>query len=484
MNETVTYLDYAATSPVDPRVAAVMQEALAAGYGNAASAHAAGRAAAQRVAAARAQVAALVGAAPECIVFTSGATESNNLAILGIAARADAHAHFVSLRTEHKSILDPLRELEKRGARVTWLTPAADGVLDLAALRTALAPGTLLLSMLHANNETGVVQDLEPIAALCRELGVLLHVDAAQSAGKIPLAVGGIDLLSFTAHKLCGPQGIGALYVAPHVRPRLQPIVFGGGHERGLRSGTLPLHQVIGFGTACELAAAEGDADSTRIAGLRDRLLRGLLDLPGALLNGHATRRLPGILNLSFAGVEGENLFTSLAELAVSTGSACNSASAEPSFVLRALGRKNELAQSSLRYSFGRFSTQIDVDRAIFATRREILRLRGLSPAEPAPISDWSSEVSVGEAGAESTGTWVRWLLLRDADRGVKAARFQLYACPHTQAVCEWLAPQLAGRSFEDLVPGTPQQWARQGQVPIEKLGRLLVIEDALRACV
>jgi cysteine desulfurase len=483
------YLDYAATTPIDPRVAAAMQEVFNAGPGNASAAHAPGRAAAQRIEAARAQVAALIGAQPECIVFTSGATEANNLAILGVAgaaSNADAtRNHFVSLRTEHKAVLDPLRQLEKGGARVTLLTPGNDGLLDLALLRAALTPATLLVTVLHANNETGVVQDLAPLARLCREQGVLLHVDAAQSAGKLPIDVQGlgVDLLSFTAHKLCGPPGVGALYVAPSVRARLQPLQFGGGQERGLRSGSLPTHQIVGFGVACALAIQEGRAEALRTAELRDRLRHGLCLLPGVLLNGHPTQRLPGILNLSFEGVEGESLFASLGELAVATGAACNSASGEPSYVLRALGRDTQLAQSSLRFSFGRFSTKMEIDGAILAVNREINRLRDLSPAEPSAVADSPGGLQ-GEAGSARLGTWVRWHLAVTADRVVKAARFQLYGCPHTEAVCAWLAPRLAGRSLADRVPGTPQEWAEANAVPREKLGRLLVIEDALRACV
>jgi cysteine desulfurase len=482
---SVHYLDYAATTPIDPRVFAAMRAALAAGPGNAASLHAPGRAAAQRIEAARAQVAALIGAAPDGIVFTSGATEANNLAILGLAGRASAARNrFVSLRTEHKSVLDPLRQLEKRGSHVTWLTPGPDGILDPAALRAALSPATLLVSLLHANNETGVVQDIAALAAICREHGVLLHVDAAQSAGKLPIDVqaAGIDLLSFTAHKLCGPQGVGALYVAPGVRGRLQPLQFGGGHEHGLRSGTLATHQIAGFGAACALAAAEAPADTPRVARLRDRLQFGLERLPGVLFNGHRTRRLPGILNLSFEGVEGEALYAGLAEIAVSTGSACNAASGEASYVLRSLGRDAGLAQSSLRFSLGHFSSRIDVDTAVKAVDRELQRLRALSPAAPPPISDWPAALS-GEAGGQRTGTWVRWHLLVEAGR-VKAARFQLYGCPHTQAVCEWLVPQLAGRLLAERVPGGPQDWADALAVPRDRLGRLLVVEDALRACV
>jgi cysteine desulfurase len=379
------YLDYAATTPVDPRVAAAMNECLTQTgvFGNPASQHYYGRLARARVEMARAQVAGLIGVAAPQVIWTSGATESNNLAILGTArAAAKLGKHIITARTEHKAVLDPCHRLEQEGFRVTYLTPDSDGLIDPAQVREAIGLDTVLVSIMHANNEIGVLQDIETIARHCREREVPLHVDAAQSAGKIEidLARSPVDLLSLTAHKLYGPKGIGALYVSPERRARLQPLMFGGGHERGLRSGTLAVHQIVGFGLACELCAGQHLEDARRIETLRTRLWQGLRGIEGALLNGHPTRRVTGILNVSFPGVEGESLLLGLPELALSTGSACNSDSDEPSYVLRALGRDTELAQSSLRFSLGRFSRGEDVDIALAAVRREVGRLRAVAP--------------------------------------------------------------------------------------------------------
>ncbi len=387
MTVEAVYLDYAATSPVDPRVVAVMSECLTLGgvYGNPASLHHYGRLARARVEQARAQVAALIGTSSPQIVWTSGATESNNLAILGTAraAHSDGGRHIITARTEHKAVLDPCKRLEREGWRVSYLTPDGAGLLSLEQIREAMTPETVLVSIMHANNEIGVLQDIEAIAALCRERDVALHVDAAQSAGKVPIDLQRwpVDLLSFTAHKMYGPKGVGVLYVAPERRARLQPLIFGGGHERGLRSGTLAVHQIVGFGKACELALAEQAEDAVRIAALRERLWQGLQgSIEGVLRNGDPVRCVSSILNVSFPGVEGESLLLGLPEVAVSTGSACNSDSDEPSYVLRALGRDTELAQSSLRFSLGRFSTESDVDVAIAAVRREVERLRAIAP--------------------------------------------------------------------------------------------------------
>ncbi len=384
------YLDYAATTPVDPRVAAAMNECLTRTgvFGNPASHHVYGRQARARVEAARAQVAGMIGAAAPQIVWTSGATESNNLAVLGFARAALGRGarrrpgHIITSRTEHKAVLDPCHRLEQEGFRVTYLTPDAQGLIDPQQVRDAFAADTLLVSLMHANNEIGVLQDIEAIGSCCRERGIAYHVDAAQSAGKIPidLAQTPIDLLSLTAHKIYGPKGIGALFVSSQRRAELQPLIFGGGHERGLRSGTLAVHQIVGFGIACELCVDERLEEARRLEALRARLWLGLQAIPGALLNGHPTRRVAGILNVSFPGIEGESLLLGLPELAVSTGSACNSDSDEPSYVLRALGRDTETAQSSLRFSLGRFSNEQDVETAIGAVRREVERLRAVSP--------------------------------------------------------------------------------------------------------
>jgi cysteine desulfurase len=380
------YLDYAATTPVDPRVAEVMVRCLArdGAFGNPASTHAHGRAAAAVVEQARAQVAALIGAQPDEIIFTSGATESNNLALQGVARfhRARGRGHIVTLKTEHKSVVDACRQLELDGWRVTWLKPAADGLLDPAVLEAALTPDTVLAAVMHANNETGVVQDIAAIGRITRARGVTLLVDAAQSVGKLPLDLArlDVDLLSCSAHKLYGPKGVGALYVRRQPRARIAPLMQGGGHERGLRPGTLATHQIAGFGEACRIAQAEMAAEQARLAPLRDRLWQGLARLPGIWRNGHDRQCLAGILNVSFGGVEGEALLADLDGLSVSSGSACTSASAEPSYVLRALGRSDELAQASLRFSLGRWTTAAEVDAAVAQVTATVERLRALSP--------------------------------------------------------------------------------------------------------
>ncbi len=478
------YLDYAATTPVDPAVATAMFACLTEGgdFGNASSAtHVFGRRAAARVETARAQVAALIGAELDEITFTSGATESNNLAILGVA-RANAHRgrHVITTRIEHKAVLDPCKRLERDGFAVTYLTPDRQGRIDPEAVRAALRPDTVLVSVMYVNNEIGVINDVGAIGALCRDRGVAFHTDAAQAAGKIPIDVRTlpVDFLSFNAHKIYGPKGIGALYTRRASRPLLQPVLFGGGQERGLRPGTLPTHQIVGFGIACELAAAGLGAERARMTALRERLWGGLAGLGGTHLNGSEALRGPSILSVSFEGVEGESLVTGLADLAVSTGSACNSASGDPSYVLRALGRDTQLAQSSLRFSVGRFTTVADVDSAVEAVRREVMRLRALSPASETALGD---EVTA-EAGAPTQETWVRFHLTVEAGI-VKAARFKAYGCPHTLAVVEGLIRRLPGRTRGDGLPGTPAAWAEELSVPVEKLGRLLVVEDALLAC-
>lgn len=487
------YLDYAATTPVDPRVAAAMAGCLTleGDFGNASSIHAFGRAAAARIERARSQVAGLIGAAAAEIVFTSGATESNNLVVLGVArANADRGRHLVTARTEHKAVLDPCKHLEKEGFSVTYLTPEASGVVTPAAVAAALRPDTQLVSLMCVNNEIGVVQDIAALGALCRERGVAFHSDCAQAAGKLPLDVKAlpVDFLSFTAHKLYGPKGVGALYVRESARGLLQPVTFGGGQERGWRPGTLATHQIVGFGAACEIAAAELPAESARLGALRDRLWGLLGALGGVHLNGAGAARVPGILNVSFEGVEGESLVGALGELAISTGAACNSASAEASYVLRALGRDALLAASSLRLSLGRFTTGGEVDLAAAAITREVRRLRALSPASGAaqvpglaPEGEAGTVVS-GEAGGPGDETWVRFHLLIEGGT-VKDARVQVFGCPHTLDVAGWLCQELRGRTRAALPPGRPADWAASRAVPVERLGRLLVIEDALRAC-
>jgi len=483
------YLDYAATTPVDPAVAAAMAACLTTDgdFGNASSAtHVFGQRAAARIETARAQVAALIGAEPDEIIFTSGATESNNLAILGVArSNADRGRHVITTRIEHKAVIDPFKRLEREGFAVSYLTPDRQGIVDVEALRAALRPDTILVSVMSVNNEIGVIEHVGALGALCRERGVAFHTDAAQAVGKIPIDVGTlpVDFLALTAHKIYGPKGVGALYVRRTSRPLLKPLSFGGGQEKGLRPGTLPTHQIVGLGAACELLVVQMGHEQERLTALRERLWKGLASLGGTHLNGAGAPRVPGILNVSFEGVEGESLVTSLTELAVSTGSACNSASEEPSYVLRSLGRTSQLAQSSLRFSFGRFTTAADVEAAIEVVRREVTRLRALSPAsEDGKSPPRGVDVLTGEAGGPSQDTWMRFHLTIAGDI-VKAARFKAYGCPHTLKVAQWLTDRLVGRRRDEGVPGNPASWAETLGVPVERLGRLLVVEDALLGC-
>jgi cysteine desulfurase len=378
------YLDYAATTPVDPRVVQAMLPYLGDLFGNPASrSHAYGWAAEEAVEIAREHVAALVGADPREIVWTSGATESNNLAIKGAAQfHRGKGRHLVTVKTEHKAVLDTMRELEREGFEVTYLDVLPNGLLDLAALEAALRPDTVLVSVMWVNNEIGVVQDIAAIAQLTRSRGILLHVDAAQASGKveIDLATLPVDLLSLSAHKTYGPKGIGALYVRRKPRVRLEAQIHGGGHERGLRRGTLPTHQIVGMGEAYRLARLNMAAENTRIATLRDRLLAGLQQIPELQVNGSLEQRVPHNLNVSFPFVEGESLLMGMKGVAVSSGSACTSASLEPSYVLRALGLPDEVAHSSIRFSIGRFTTAQEIDAAVALTAVTVERLRGMSP--------------------------------------------------------------------------------------------------------
>lgn len=390
MPETVIYMDYAATAPVDPRVAERMTECLTADglFGNPASIHhCAGRAAREAVEQARAEVASLIGAMPPEVIFTSGATESTNLALRGAAAfHAGRGRHIVTSRIEHAATLDTCRALERDGFEVTYVDPGPDGVLPPESFAAALRDDTVLCSVMHVNNEIGVYNDIAAIGEFARARGALMHVDAAQSLGKLPINLADlpVDLMSFSAHKIYGPKGAGALYVQQRPPARLAPVIFGGGQERGLRSGTLATHQIVGMGAACALAQAELVEESARISCLRERLWAGLRTLPDTGLNGHPTQRVCGILNVSFGGVEGESLLLALDGLAVSAGSACSSAKREPSYVLRALGRDATLAESSLRFSLGRFSTEAEVDRAVEIVAAAVERLRALSPVASA----------------------------------------------------------------------------------------------------
>lgn len=379
------YLDYSATTPVDPRVAEKMMLFLTEEFGNPASrSHAYGWVADQAVEEAREQVAALVNCDPKEIIWTSGATESNNLAIKGAANfyAATKGKHLITVATEHKAVLDTMRELERQGFEATYLYPEENGLVDLEKLKAAMRPDTVLVSVMFVNNEIGVIQDIPAIGNLCREKGIIFHVDAAQATGKveIDLAKLPVDLMSFSAHKTYGPKGIGALYVCRKPRIRLEAQMHGGGHERGFRSGTLPAHQIVGMGEAFRIAKEEMASENARIKALRDKLWAGLSCIEEVYLNGDLNQRVPHNLNVSFNYVEGESLMMAIKDIAVSSGSACTSASLEPSYVLRAIGREDELAHSSIRFSIGKNTTEQDIDYAITLIKEKVGKLRDLSP--------------------------------------------------------------------------------------------------------
>ncbi len=378
------YLDYSATTPVDPRVAQKMIPFLTEQFGNPASrSHAFGWEAEKAVEEAREHVAALLNADPKEIIWTSGATEGNNLAIKGAANFYKGKGkHIVTMKTEHKAVLDTVRELERQGFVATYLDPQQNGLLDLEKFKAALRPDTVLASVMMVNNEIGVIQPIAEIGEICRSKGIIFHCDAVQAAGKIPIDLQTlkVDLLTVTAHKVYGPKGIGALYVRRKPRVRIEPQIHGGGHERGLRSGTLPTHQIVGMGEAFRIAKLEMAAESVRIRALRDKLLNGFKDMEEVYVNGDMERRIPGNLNISFNFVEGESLIMGIKDVAVSSGSACTSASLEPSYVLRALGRSDELAHSSIRFTIGRFTTEEEIDYAVKLLRSKIGKLRELSP--------------------------------------------------------------------------------------------------------
>ena len=380
------YLDYSATTPVDPRVAEKMMQFLTMDgtFGNPASrSHRFGWQAEEAVDIARNQIAELVGADPREIVFTSGATESDNLAIKGAANFYQKKGkHIITSKTEHKAVLDTCRQLEREGFEVTYLAPQSNGIIDLKELEAAMRDDTILVSIMHVNNEIGVVQDIATIGEMCRARGIIYHVDATQSVGKLPIDLSQlkVDLMSFSGHKIYGPKGIGALYVRRKPRIRIEAQMHGGGHERGMRSGTLATHQIVGMGEAFRIAKEEMAKDMDHARGLRQRLLDGLKDLEQVFVNGDMENGVPHYLNMSFNYVEGESLIMGIKGLAVSSGSACTSASLEPSYVLRALGRSDELAHSSLRMTFGRFTTEEEIDYAIKTIRENVLKLRELSP--------------------------------------------------------------------------------------------------------
>src|SRR4051812_20135036 len=378
------YLDYSATTPVDPRVAQKMIPYLTEHFGNPASrSHAFGWEAERAVEEARGHVAALLGADPKEIVWTSGATEGNNLAIKGAANfNKGKGKHIITQKTEHKAVLDTVRELERQGFEATYLDPEPDGIVDLKKLQAVIRPDTILVSIMMVNNEIGVIQPIAEIGEICRAKGIVFHCDAVQAAGKIPIDLQKlkVDLLTVTAHKVYGPKGIGALYVRRKPRVRIEPQIHGGGHERGFRSGTLPTHQIVGMGEAFRIAKAEMATENERIRFLRDKLLKGLQEIEEVYVNGDLEQRIPGNLNVSFNFVEGESLIMAIKDVAVSSGSACTSASLEPSYVLRALGRSDELAHSSIRFTLGRFTTEAEIDYTVDLLKRKIAKLRELSP--------------------------------------------------------------------------------------------------------
>jgi cysteine desulfurase len=378
------YLDYSATTPVDPRVAEKMIPYLTEHFGNPASrSHAFGWKAEEAVEEARAQVAALVNCDPKELVWTSGATESINLALKGAAEFYKTKGrHLVTVKTEHKATLDTMRELERRGFEVTYLDVDGEGLVDLNALEAALRKDTILVSVMYVNNEIGVIQDIPAIGEICRRRGILFHVDAAQATGKVDIDLGAlkVDLMSFSAHKTYGPKGVGALFIRRKPRVRLEPQIHGGGHERGFRSGTLPTHQIVGMGEAFRIARLEMGAERERIRALSRKLLEGIREIEEVYVNGSLERRVPHNLNVSFNFVEGESLIMAVKDIAVSSGSACTSASLEPSYVLRALGRSDELAHSSIRFTLGRFTTEEEIEYTVNHLKAKVAKLRDMSP--------------------------------------------------------------------------------------------------------
>ena len=383
------YLDYAASTPVDPGVLKAMTAAMTVdgNYANPSSTHSTGREANVLIGRAAEQLAELLHTSPEKLIWTSGATESDNLAILGAANyRKDRGRHLVTMRTEHKAVTDPFSVLEKQGFDVTWLDPDADGRLDIDTFASALRDDTQLASIMHVNNETGIIQDIAALGELCRERHIVFHVDAAQSCGKLPIDLDAlpVDLMSMTAHKFYGPKGIGALYIADRKGVHVDPLLFGGGQQRRLRPGTLPTQQIVGFGETAAVALSRMAEDLTHLTTLRDRFWSGIKDVPGLMINGSLEHSFAGIINVSIEDIEGESLLLALEPLCVATGSACNSKSQEPSYVLRALGRSDELAQSAIRFSFGRPTTGAEVDTAIDLYRSAIAKLRDLAPERAA----------------------------------------------------------------------------------------------------
>ncbi len=518
MSTRPIYLDYAATTPIDPRVAEVMSQYLTADqdFGNAASMqHDYGRAAHAAVEEAREQVANLIGAEPAEIVWTSGATESNNLAIKGVAeSYADRGRHIISMKTEHKSVVDTLRYMEQQGWRVTWLMPDDQGRLSLEELKKAISDDTVLVSIMMVNNETGVIQDIRLIAEMAHAHGALLHVDAAQAVGKIPVNVKmlDLDLLSISAHKLYGPKGVGALYVRRQPRVRLLPQMHGGGHERGMRSGTLPVHQIVGMGKACALLGEEFGNEAVRISKLRDQLWQGISLLPDVFRNGSDKEVAPGILNISFGGVDGEALHAGLSgmslPIAISSGSACTAASQEASYVLRALGRDDELAYASVRFSLGRWTTDSEIYAVVEALTELVNALRRQSPkwdiqtecrlpemsGTHAQYSDavWQNFVKGLNTAWEMPETAFKVICNTPGSRAVMklvvlveqevivSAQCQVFGCVTAIAVGAWLSAWLKGRQVAGLDLSAAEIEQALSVAPVKRHCTLLA-EDALR---
>ena len=508
------YLDHAATTPLATEALQAMLPWLQEGYGNPASEHTYGLRARVAVERARSQVAALIGAMPEEIVWTSGATESNNLAIKGaLEFRGARNAHIVTSRIEHKSVLDACRHLETQGSRVTYLKPDTSGRITAEQVLQALTPDTALVSLMWVNNEIGVINEVEALAPLLRERGILFHVDAVQAAGKlqINLSQTPVDLLSLSAHKIYGPKGVGALFVRKRPRARLSPQLHGGGHEQGMRSGTLPTHQIAGMGEAFYLATAHIAEDASRFVTLRDDLWQRLQALPRIHLNGEHAPRVSHILNVSFEGAEGESLRAMLGDVAVSSGSACSSATREPSFVLRALGRDDELAGSSLRFSLGRHTTVEDIELAATRVVDAVRWLRALSPEAQGPVSAavanggnvfgyaepiwqrFSAPTHVGELQGEGVlsaevGSPAAKSLLRLQVKSVQGVvtetAFRAYGCPTAIAVGEWLAASLLGLKTADWGQFTASRIRQALEIPDDRAHCALMGEDVVRALV
>jgi len=488
------FLDHASTTPLDPAVGAIMAEVLqgSLGIGNpSSSTHEHGRSAAAVIEQARVEIARLINADAQDLVFTSGATEADNLAVLGLArGRAKQGRHLVTARTEHKAVLDPCKQLEKRGWQVSWLEPAHDGRITPESLAAVLRDDTQLVSIIHANNETGVVQDIAALAAVCRERAVYLHCDAAQSAARLPVDVRalGVDLLSLSAHKMYGPKGIGALWVSARARPWLEPLMSGGGHERGLRPGTLATHQIVGFGQAAKTVRERRDHDAAHVEHLVAVFREALQGLKDIVWNDHPQHRLPGLVSISVVDVEGESLIAAMPGIAVSTGAACDSAVGEPSHVLRAQGVAPELAQSTLRISFGRFNSEAEAKQTAAILLSAVAQLRDRDAPGPPAGAGWR----MGMAGSLREGARIRAYVRAQpvlagepaAASRIEALEFRAATCPGVRAVLDDLQRRCVGRPLADPAPGGPRDWVREFALPIEKLGRLLLVEDALRAAV